>query len=167
MHQKFERFEEWRQLSQFPGFSISSWGNVYKHTGRRPGRLKPQITKFGYRSVKLRGRDFAFTRIAPLVAIAFYGDRPLGRIVNQIDGRKANDAIWNLEFVTPSQDKLHAYSLGLRTDRGEGNLHAKLTTKEVLTIRESSASGVDLAHRFSVSPATISLIRNRHNWKHL
>jgi hypothetical protein len=51
--------------------------------------------------------------------------------------------------------------------KGEDTHCAKLTEKEVRSIRLSSLPGVDLARRYGVSKAAISNIRLRKTWKHL
>ncbi len=51
--------------------------------------------------------------------------------------------------------------------RGERNVRAKLVEEQVLIIRASSEPLRVLADRYSVTTATISLIRHRRTWKHL
>ena len=50
---------------------------------------------------------------------------------------------------------------------GEENGASKLTVAHASEILFSPERGVDLARRFSVSPATVSAIRQRRNWAHL
>lgn len=49
-----------------------------------------------------------------LVAIAFIDNPNNYRDVNHIDGNKENNRVDNLEWVTASQNAIHAYRLGLR-----------------------------------------------------
>lgn len=51
--------------------------------------------------------------------------------------------------------------------RGEENNMAVLKPEEVLHIRSSEQRGVDLAARYGVSQATISIIRSRKIWRHI
>ena len=53
--------------------------------------------------------------------------------------------------------------------KGEANGSAKLTNEQVLKIRRIGRSSCyeDTAKRFGVSPATISNIIRRNNWKHI
>ena len=51
--------------------------------------------------------------------------------------------------------------------RGEANAMSVLKTEDVLYIRESEKRGVDLATKYGVSQATISLIRSRKLWRHI
>jgi hypothetical protein len=51
--------------------------------------------------------------------------------------------------------------------RGEVYHQARLTTAAVREIRASTASGVEAARRYGVTPVTISRIRRRIIWKHV
>jgi hypothetical protein len=50
---------------------------------------------------------------------------------------------------------------------GERHNQAKLTDDAVREIRNSPETGRALANRFSVSQATICLVRQRKHWKHV
>lgn len=51
--------------------------------------------------------------------------------------------------------------------RGERSSNSKLTAEIVLSIRASNERGCDLAKRYGVSQATISLVRHRKVWGHI
>jgi hypothetical protein len=51
--------------------------------------------------------------------------------------------------------------------KGEAHGGSKLTTAQVVEIRESLDIGADLARQFNVSPSLIGLIRNGRIWKHV
>ncbi|MBY6005380.1 HNH endonuclease [Salipiger bermudensis] len=53
------------------------------------------------------------------------------------------------------------------TSKGEAHGCSKLTAAQVLEIRASADTGVNLSKRFGVSTTQISDIRNRRVWKHL
>lgn len=48
--------------------------------------------------------------------------------------------------------------------KGESHSQAKLTQEQVSQIQSSSLTGVELAKQFSVSTATISVIKNKKRW---
>jgi hypothetical protein len=50
---------------------------------------------------------------------------------------------------------------------GEGNIGAKLTTKEVLAIRRSSARVAELVRQYGVTDSSIRSIQLRQTWKHV
>ena len=89
--------------------------------------------------------------------------------MNHRDGNKANNIVWNLEWVTASYNNQHAFDLDLRKS-GELHHKAKLTCADVKDIRHLLSQGV--SHRaiekyFPVGRSTISKIANNEIWKHL
>jgi hypothetical protein len=55
----------------------------------------------------------------------------------------------------------------LRHAHGVKNGQAKLTVKQVKAIRAASGVHTDIAERFGVSQALVSMIRTRRIWKHV
>lgn len=104
--------------------------------------------------------------------LAFVGVCPDRMQVNHIDGVKKNNALSNLEYVTPSQNTLHAINV-LKTfivRKGSQIGTAKLTENDVLEIRKRTKSGErrgSLATEFGVNIKTIDKIVNRKRWKHI
>lgn len=80
--------------------------------------LKHEVTKFGYARVQLV-KDGVITRhlVHRLVAIAFIPNSDNKLEVNHIDGNKLNNHVSNLEWVTPSENRIHAINTGLRNPR--------------------------------------------------
>jgi hypothetical protein len=52
-----------------------------------------------------------------LVAENFIGKRPKGYEINHKDGKKSNNRLNNLEWVTPKENYHHAVKLGLMPHR--------------------------------------------------
>jgi hypothetical protein len=80
---------------------------------------------------------------------------------NHIDGDKLNNHISNLEWVTRTENIVHAFKLGLHST-------AKLTVSDVKNIRARVAAGEQrrgLADEFGVTPTTISHVVLRRTWK--
>lgn len=98
-----------------------------------------------------------------------YGPVPDGLEINHKNGIKIDNRIANLEVVTKSENIIHAYRNGLaRGGKGAKNPMAKLTERDIVEIRRNQgATGRDLARRFGVSYAAISLIRNYKTWEHV
>ena len=86
------------------GLMVSTWGRVRKSTGR----VSYGTLKAGY--FVTNGRA-GYLSVHRLVAATFLGSPPsLRSQVNHIDGNPGNNNVGNLEYVTPSENMLHAYS---------------------------------------------------------
>ena len=117
---------------------------------------------------------FAYTvrqRIAVhrMVAIAFIENPDNKEYVNHIDGNKLNNCVDNLEWVTASENSIHAVATGL-SPIGEAKTLAKLTEKDVLEIQAAFEAGEKdfvLAEKYGVTSGVISSIRLGKTWKHV
>lgn len=94
-------------------YSISEEGIVRND---KTGRILSNSFQNGYYSIRLSvapnvGKHF---RINRLVAQAFIPNPENKQFVNHIDGDKTNNYYKNLEWVSPSENSLHAYKNGLR-----------------------------------------------------
>lgn len=93
------------------------------------------------------------------VAQAFLPTDSDGMEVNHKDGNKHNNAVANLEWVTRSENSVHAFSLGLRKPR------RKLTESDARTIRVLRRYGVtnlSLSRIYSVCPsAVVHVVKGR------
>ena len=119
--------EIWKDIKGYEGYyQISNTGKVRSMARiieakngvmRRifPRILAPDKTQEGYHFVSLcRGNGHKNYRISRLVAIHFIPNPDNKPEVNHIDGNKDNNNIENLEWATPSENKLHAIYTGLR-----------------------------------------------------
>lgn len=103
--------EEWKSLPDFPDYFISNLGNVKNKKGII---LAGDHNNMGYRRVifytPYKKRFFVHRLVATLFC---EGEAP-DLVVNHIDGNKENNIATNLEWVTRSENDLHAYKLKLR-----------------------------------------------------
>ena len=166
--------ERWLPVVGYEGwYDVSDFGRVKRvraACGTQAGRiLKPSITQ-GYEHVDLhkKGKDKTM-RVHKLVAVAFIGTCPDGVEVNHIDGDKTNNCLNNLEYVTPSENRRHAFRIGLQSFRGENNNSSKLTEENVHEIRKVYGKEPleSIATRFGVSQQTIGDIINGRSWASL
>ena len=109
-------------------YSVSNQGRVRNDkTGKI---LSPAISHNGYLFVCLYYGKSHYCRkskhIHKLVAEAFIGDCPVGFHVNHKDGYKENNCPDNLEYITPSQNSIHAVTLGLKPS-GEKHWESRKT----------------------------------------
>jgi len=118
--------EEWTDVKGYEGlYQISTNGNVKSKNRFLPsansrsrllmGRLlKFKSHKDGYRFVALSSNGKTKNHyIHRLVAAAFIPNPDNKPQVNHINGRKADNRVKNLEWVTQEENAIHAYKSGL------------------------------------------------------
>lgn len=134
--------------------------------------LLGQRLHHGYPTVLLTRDDGS--RSSPfvhgLVAEAFIGPKPNGQQVNHRDGVKTHNAVTNLEYVSPRENRVHAIVTGL-APVGERHHRAKLTTEQVEEIRRryrpERGARVALAREFRITSEYVSVIVHGRAWSHL
>jgi len=96
-----------------PDYLITPDGRVYSLKSKK--YLRPGITGRGYYQVHLYKSGNRYPkRIARLVAQAFIPNPENKPEINHKDGIKVNNDVSNLEWVTSSENQLHAYATGLK-----------------------------------------------------
>lgn len=159
----------WADIEGYPNYAISSDGIVLnKHRNKT---VKASRNHWGYMVVGLTVNKKRFNhQIHRLIANAFIPN-PEGKTqVNHIDGNKSNNRLENLEWVTPSENKIHAYTvLNQKAARGENHGVAKLTMERVKEIRQQYLTGEvtmqSLANQHQVCIQTISNVVHHKIWK--
>lgn len=156
-------------------FEVSDQGRVYRvvSTYGRPTRKlrKPERIKGGYLRVSLQHRKKRVRiLIHRLVAMVFLGDCPDGFEVNHKDGDKENNAVSNLEYVTPKENVRHSLAkLGVQRASGEHHAMRKLSWQQVREVRtkwlNDRVTKKQLAAEYGVSESAIGRVINRRNWK--
>lgn len=142
---------------------IARWG-VAKM--RFPAKnLKISRTKTGYCYVALSSDGVQKKHlIHRLVLLAFVGPSDLQ--VNHIDGKKDNNALGNIEYVTCLENLRHCIDV-LGKKRGEKSGTAKLTEQDVLSIRKDDRFLKDIAKDYGVTLQAIHMVKARKNWSHV
>jgi len=178
-----QTIETWRDVVEYEGvYQVSDAGRVRSLDrmvdGPRVQRkskgksIRPSLVS-GYKQAGLQQNGLRkYFYVHRLVAAAFIGPRPVGRQINHIDGKKLNNRPSNLEYVTQSENTLHAYRTGLlKSMCGVDSPHAKLNDKDVLEIRAAYAAGgitmKKIAFKYEVSHSQIRRIIQRQTWAHL
>lgn len=162
-----EQIEEWRSVVGYEGlYEVSNLGRVRSMSGafkyHRATILKPKKSS-QYATIWLSdgtGKQKSVT-VHKLVAAAFIGPRPDGLEVNHKNGNKHDPSLGNIEYMTKSQNAIHAYHViktriapttanpgcaakgdrnGSRLHpnsrpRGNGHANSKLTEADVISIR--------------------------------
>lgn len=132
--------ERWKDIEEHSDYQISSNGRVYsKKTNRF---LRPRPSGWGYLQVIIYDRKKTWTlSIHRLVAEAFIDGGDPSLEVNHMDGDKHNNFVWNLEWVTRSQNNQHAFNTGLRTGRSTSVMIVE--TGEVFRTVKDCAEHID------------------------
>lgn len=149
----------YRPIEGFPGYRVGSDGSVWScRRTLKWTRLRPQVTTPGGARVSMRLNGKLKSRcLAKLVCRAFHGPRPLGCCTFHFpDPDPLNNRADNLRWV-PRGTLLagRPFANGVWPQpRGEDHPVAKLTSKQVVAIREMIQSGFscsEVAERFGVS----------------
>lgn len=176
--------ERWKKIKGWDNYSVSNFGRVkslYRKVMCKNGTIKPIKERLlsisdnsnGYKFIGLRsdGKTF-YVYVHQLVLKEFGPQKPsMNHEVNHKDGNKNNNHIDNLEWVTSSENKKHAYNTGLRKKpnlHGHKNPMSKLSDKDVIAIRELFNSGkknrAEIGRMFSVSWTQIDYIVKGKSW---
>jgi hypothetical protein len=106
--------EIWKDIENYEGYyQVSSEGNVRNAVAKQI--LKGDTNNIGYRRVWLYNPIKKRMFVHRLVALAFCEGYDKEKVVNHKDGDKLNNCASNLEWVTHSENDLHAFRLGLRS----------------------------------------------------
>jgi DNA-binding transcriptional regulator YiaG len=125
--------------------------------------LRPAVRRDGYRFVTLSVDNKHFHKtVHGLVAEAFIGKRPKGHHVNHKDGDKTNNAVSNLEYVTPSGNARHSRAI---LENAE-----KLNPDKVRKIRDEVKKGVprkEIARKFNISVHLVNAVWRKIAWGYI
>lgn len=103
----------YKELNDYNGYYLIGCNGTISN---RSKELKTYINNSGYVCIKLtKGGINKHRLIHRLVAETFIPNPDDKREVNHIDGNKLNNNVCNLEWVTSSENKLHALRTGLKT----------------------------------------------------
>lgn len=173
--------EEWRQFNE--RFWFSNLGNVRRIT--KAGvtvDVHPSIVGDGYRGVKIQDKNHYVHRIvAQLFVGKPYDDQTE---VYHIDGNRTNNNAVNLAWRTSQERVLTNLPWSKKerpprpekpkkvkrqthqANKDEPRARRQLSEEEIAEIEQSTERGVDLAKRYGVSDALISLTRHKKSRYH-
>lgn len=180
--------EIWKPMPDYPDhYEISNTGLVRSkavfipHDGNwdktQKGYIKKRklhssrLNRYGYRVVKLckYGKCRTLT-VHRLVAKSFIPNPNNHTQVNHIDGNKDNNNVNNLEWVSMSENILHAYRMGLidkekiscenqqRADLKKGNV------VEIIKLLNDNTK-IEIAMKYGVGRSTIGDSNKGKTWK--
>lgn len=152
-------------------YQVSNMGRIKNLTKEKI--LKPYHCTKGYLQVKLfKDKKSKIIITHRLVGITFLPNPENKPQINHINGVKDDNRLNNLEWVTQSENILHAIETGLKiSSKGTNHGMSKLTEKEVLEIRSKyipkKYTTYKLALEYNVSRTLICYIINRKSWSHI
>lgn len=150
-----EIVKTFKVIPGFPDYQISDDGDVVSTKFGYPRPLKPTLNK-AYKSVKLCTDNKAVRYlIHRLVALTFIGPSRLQ--VNHKNGVKFDNRIENLEYVTGSENVLHAHATGLSKPGTQ-----KLSFEQVQQLRtlKGTMTQPEAGKLFGIKQAQVSNIWN-------
>jgi hypothetical protein len=167
MHEEFKDVVGFEDL-----FTVSNFGNVFSKRSNRI--LKQYKNANGYFVVATRigGRKGVAKcfKVHRLVAEAFITNSCNKPCINHRDGVKTNNSVTNLEWVTHSENSLHAVKNKLTNYvKGELHPHSVLKQDDVELIRhllKKSLGYRKIAKKLGLSVGAVSGVVYNRNWKH-
>lgn len=168
--------EEWKGLV-YQGidygwrFDCSNFGRIRSHITNHI--YKPHPGGIGYLQICTSINGIRKNiKVHKAVAESFIPNPNNYPVINHKNGNKMDNRVENLEWCTYSFNGKEAYRLGLKSVRpkqflGEANGMSKLNKQQVLEIRSSSLSQVELAKKYNVSPGLIWQIKHDKIWRQI
>ena len=166
---------EVRRSEKWPNYGCSECGRAFRWEWEREmsvGLLRGDKDGNGYPCFRVSHNCKASW--APIHAIIaecwIYNDDPVNKVeVNHINGDKKDYNVSNLEWVTKSQNQLHAIKTGLK-QKGEDLYNAQLTETQVHIICQKLQQGArpkDLAEEFEISVDIVRKIKDGSAYFHI
>lgn len=150
--------ERWLPVVGMEGrYEVSDQGRVRAVFRARPRLMTSSINrKTGYPKVCVCGPLGQKTpSVHVLVAEAFLGPRPLGHEINHKSGVKTDASVDNLEYVTPEENRRHAFATGLCKGRPRRPLSDR-QIEAVWCLKSRGYSGQAIARALRVSPGLVN-----------
>lgn len=178
--------EIWKDIEGFEGmYQISSNGRVKslprttwftnkngesKFISVRGRIMKPHKQKYLKAYLNLNGNTNMIS-VHRLVAMSFIPNPENKPQVNHVDGDKFNNNVNNLEWVTLSENRRHAFDTGLQSPkRGVKSHLATHTESDVINVLNAWNSGmkkINISRMYNVSISFVDRVVDGKSWRHI
>jgi hypothetical protein len=162
--------EEWKEVVAYTELlSVSNFGRVKN----KENKLIKLDSVTGYPRVRFRKNGIVFRKLVHrYIAESFIPNPENKPYVNHINGIKHDNRVENLEWVTASENTVHAIKTGLmKGSEGTKNPKSKLSEEEVLKIRIMYKTGkysyLDISKLFGITLANVGYVVLQKTWKHI
>lgn len=161
----------YRSVPGLPDYCVGDDGSVWSRLQSEKWRRMATKTRKDGRvcvDVRVDGHRVEY-RVGTLVLLAFVGPRPVGMECCHWDGDPSNNHLYNLRWDTRKGNVADSIRHGTFF-RGARPRSTKLTTEQVVKIRELSEAGMpfgSIAKIFSIDWTSVRDIVRRKTWKHV
>ena len=146
--------EKWKDVKEYEGFyEVSNLGRIRRKDGKvksgiknndlrfiKGKMLKQHLKRNGYLTVDLSKQNKVKTiSVHRIVATAFLEPIEGKDQVNHINGNKTDNRIENLEWVTSSENRIHAFKTGLQENANK----KKVRCNQLNMVFDSSYSAAE------------------------
>ena len=169
-----------REIPGFPDYYADRQGNIWSMKPLGPYHTRPSVPrklavwldKAGYRYVTFKQNGRRWNRqCGQLVLTTFIAPCPEGMETCHGFNGKTDDSLENLSWGTHSKNCLEDKLRDGTDNRGEKHGLSKLTTEQVLRIRQLAVEGItsqyEIASMFGIHQVTVSDIKNGRRWNWL
>lgn len=166
---------EWRPVYLIEGkrsiYDVSDTGLVRNHFTKR---IHSMHLRKGYYIIRLYdSKKYHTLSVHRLVAKAFvYNPDPENKkYVNHKDGIKTNNNDYNLEWVTATENELHAYENKLKFPNYGTDCnfckYDESTIHQICMLIESGLKSTEISRILDIPVSTIKNIKHHKSWKHI